>query len=80
MILLIIFAFGVLVSCWIWADVMIRTKCIFTVLYLATWGLAYIPFHSLYLFPLSQAAFAIIVGGVTFGIDWLMKDIWRGPR
>jgi hypothetical protein len=53
------------------------TKCILTILYAATWGLAYIPFHGLYLFPLSQAAAAILFGGLAFGIDWLMKDVFK---
>lgn len=78
MIFLIVIAAGCLVCCWIWGDLRIATKCILTVLYAATWGLAYIPFHGLYLFPLSQAALAIVLGGMTFGIDWLMKGIW--PR
>jgi len=73
MVFLIVFALGSLVCCSVWGDVSTRAKCILWVLYVASWGLLLIPFHSRYLFPLSQCAFAIGVGGMTFGIDWLMR-------
>lgn len=75
--LLIVFTFGVLVGCWVWGDMRIQWKCLITLVYITSWGLAYIPFHSLYLFPLAQVAFALGVGGWSFGIDWLMRDVTR---
>jgi hypothetical protein len=76
MLLLIAFAIGTLVSCWIWSDARVTTKCLITLLYVASWGALYIPFHSLYLFPLLQCGFILIVGGMTFGVDWLTHRHW----
>lgn len=79
MIVLIVFALSSLVCCWVWSDVTVRTKCVFSGLYFASWLLLLIPFHALYLFPLAQFTLAFVIGGVTFGIDWLMRDAhhWR---
>jgi hypothetical protein len=75
MILLIVFALGSLVCCWVWGDLGTRAKFALSALYVASWGLLFIPFHSLYLFPLAQCAFAVVVGGMTSGIGWLMHRI-----
>jgi hypothetical protein len=77
MTLLIVFAFGSLVCCWIWGDVSTRTKCALSMLYIPSWGLLFIPFHAVYLFPLTQCVFAILVGGMTFGVDWIMRNAWH---
>ena len=79
MIFLMVFALGSLVCCWVWSDVSDRTKWVFSGLYVSSWTLLLIPFHALYLFPLAQCVLAIVIGGATFGIGWLMRDAhhWR---
>jgi hypothetical protein len=72
-----VFALGGLVCCWIWSDVSTTIKCVLSVLYAASWGLLFCPEPFRYIFPLSQAGFAILFGGITFGIDWLMRDGWH---
>jgi hypothetical protein len=76
MVLLAVFALGSLVCCWMWGDVSLRTKDLLTVPCVASWGSLFIPSHSGYLFPLAQCLFAIVVGGMTFEMDWLMRDAW----
>jgi hypothetical protein len=59
MILVIVFAVAGLGSCWIWSDISVRAKAVFTVLYIASWGFVFVPVHAIWLFPLSQSAFAV---------------------
>lgn len=80
MIFLVVFALGSLIACWIWSEVNVSTKIILTLLYVSSWGCLFIPFHARYLFPLAQSLLAVLFGAMAFGIDWLMKDVWRGPR
>jgi hypothetical protein len=77
MIFLTVFALGGLVCCWVWGDASGRTKGALTAVYVATWGLLLIPYHSLYLFPIAQCLFAVVVWGMTFGVDWLMRNAWH---
>jgi hypothetical protein len=72
MILLCVVAGGSLVACWIWGDLRVRTKCLFTVLYSASWGLCLL--SSLAAFVIAQCLLSILVGGTTFGLDWLMSE------
>ncbi len=73
-IVLIVIAAGCLVYCWFWGDLRLRTKLAMTLLYAASWATLLIPFHGLWLFPLSQAAAIIAIGGATFGVEWLLRD------
>jgi hypothetical protein len=75
MLAFLIFNVVTLVACWIWGDWSNRTKCLLTALYLGTWPLLWIPFHAVYLFPIAQCAFAIVVGGMTFGLNWLNRPV-----
>jgi hypothetical protein len=77
MLLLIIFALGTLICAWIWGDTSFRTNCILTAIFAASWGSLWIPEYGRIVFPLSQAIFAIVVGAMTFGIDWIMRDAWH---
>ena len=77
MVLLIVFAVGGLVGCWVWGDATARTKGVLTALYLASWGLLLVPVYGSSLFPVAQCAFAIMFCAMAFGIDWLMRDAWH---
>lgn len=77
MLILIVFAGGSLVCCWIWGDLGINTKCLLTAIYAAIWGTLWVPSLGIYLFPAGQCLFAIVVGGMTFGVDWLTRDGWH---
>jgi hypothetical protein len=63
----IVLAFVVLVCCWWMGDMEGRSKLIITLLYLASWALAFI--NGWFLIGV-QALFALIVGTMTFGPDW----------
>ena len=77
MLLLMVFAAGSLVCCWIWGDVSNRTKWIFSAIYVVTWSMVFLPPPYNSYFALAQCGFVILVAGVTFGIDWLMRDAWH---
>jgi hypothetical protein len=74
MLFVLILSFATLFCCWLWADVSFRTKCILTTIYAASWASLFIPDYGPILFPLSQIAMVIVVGAMTFGIDWLSRD------
>ncbi len=77
MLMLIVFAVGTLVCCWVWGDQSLRAKGATTALYVASWGLLLAPSPYHLSFALAQALFAIVVGGMTFGVDWIMRDSWH---
>jgi hypothetical protein len=72
--MLVVFARGVLVYCWVWGDRSPRTNLALTALYVASWGLVFLPRPSSTAFAIAQALFAIVVGGMMFGVDWIMQD------
>ena len=59
-----------LVFCWCFGDVEFRTKCIFTLLYLASFGLLFVR-EAPYLFIVSQCVLAAVIGVATFGMEFL---------
>jgi hypothetical protein len=61
-----------LIFCWCYGDVEFRTKCVFTLLYLASFGLLFVR-EAPYLFMVAQCILAALIGGVTFGTDWLNR-------
>ena len=67
----VVFALVCLGFCLFYGDVSSRTKTIFTLLYLASWGLLLIPEHG-YLFYVAQCVLAAVIGVATFGLDWLI--------
>jgi hypothetical protein len=71
-----VFIFGlvVLIFCWANGDVQLTTKIVFTLLYLASFGLIFIPNMS-YLFIVAQCGFIAMVGATTFGLDWLSRNV-----
>jgi hypothetical protein len=79
MLLVMVFALGGLISCWIWGDTSVRANLVLTAIYASTWAilLAPPPYNST--FVLAQALFAIVACGLAFGIDWIMRDAhhWR---
>jgi hypothetical protein len=79
MILVMVFALGGLISCWIWADMSARANLALTVTYAATWAILLAPPPYDSGFVLAQALFAIVACGLAFGIDWIMRDgyHWR---
>jgi hypothetical protein len=72
MVFLLGFVLCCVVACWWVGDLSLSTKAGFSALYLASWGLFFLPDHR-YLFILAQCLLAIIIGGATFGFDWLMQ-------
>ena len=55
---------------WILGDQSTITKIIVTAVYLLSWLLLYIGWWAV---SPAHAIFAIVVGTMTFGIDWMMK-------
>ena len=78
MVLIVVFALGSLVCCWVWGDTSIRTNLALTA-YAATWAMLLIPPPYNLAFVIAQAVFAIVAGGLAFGLDWIMRDAyhWR---
>jgi hypothetical protein len=64
---------AVLIACWWVGDVSLLTKIIATLVYLASFGLLFIPNYG-FLFTVAQCVFIIVVGGMTFGLDWLTRN------
>jgi hypothetical protein len=63
----------VLVCCWIVGDQSLVTKLIFTGLTVVSFGLCLIPDVGGWLAMAAQAILALVVGGTTFGADWLKR-------
>lgn len=74
MILLGVVAAGCIVFCWLWGDLRPRTKLALTLLYAVCWTPLLVPIHRLWLFPLAQCLVILVVGGATFGLEWLMSS------
>jgi cell division protein FtsX len=70
---IMIFGLAVLIACWWVGDLNVLTKIVFTLLYLASFGLLFIPNYS-FLFIVAQCALVAVIGTATFGLDWLRKD------
>jgi hypothetical protein len=64
-----LFALATLICCWWMGDVSIRTKIVFTVLYLASFGLLFVPAA----FIVTQCLFVAIFGVAAFGMDFLNR-------
>ena len=75
MILVLILAPVTLICCWLWGDVGLRAKLILTAIYGLIWASILIPDYGAILFPLEQIAFIVVVGSMTFGIQWLSRRI-----
>jgi hypothetical protein len=67
-----IFSLVVVIFCWAYGDLQIGTKAIFTLFYLATFGLLAIK-DAPYLFIISQCVIVAVVGSATFGTDFLNR-------
>ena len=70
----LVFALVVVILCWWMGDLGFRTKVILTLLYGASFGLLLVK-DAPYLFWVAQCALVAVIGGATFGVDWL-----RGRR
>ena len=75
MFLVLILAPVTLICCWFWGDVTLRAKLILTAIYGLIWASILIPEYGAILFPLGQIAFIVVVGTMTFGIEWLNRRI-----
>jgi hypothetical protein len=67
-----IFCLVVLAACWWVGDQVVLTKVIFSLLVLASFGLFWIPVLR-FLFVPTQCALIAVVGGTTFGTEWLRR-------
>jgi hypothetical protein len=65
-------ALAVLIGCWWVGDISVMTKLIATVLFVASFALLLIPNYG-FLFTVFHCVFVIVVGGMTFGLDWLTR-------
>jgi hypothetical protein len=63
----------VLVFCWIWGDQSVMTKLIFTGLAAATFALCFFGEAGFWLRVAAQAILAMVIGGSTFGTEWLSR-------
>jgi hypothetical protein len=69
-----VFSIAVLFCCWVWGDLRLRTKLLFTLLFLASFALLFVPEHA-YLFILAQCVLVAVIGAATFGLEWLTRDV-----
>jgi hypothetical protein len=69
----LIFLLVVLVFCWIWGDQQLVTKLIFTGLTVATFALCLLGETGYWFRVAAQAILALVIGGSTFGADWLKR-------
>jgi hypothetical protein len=67
-----VFAFVCLVGCWLVGEQSLTTKVVFTVLYLASLGLLLLRGQD-HLFVVAQCFHVVVIGGSTFGANWLMR-------
>jgi hypothetical protein len=65
----LVLAFILLIANWMIGQQEYRTKCILTACYVLSWLLLFFGFWAV---TLAQIVFVIVVGILTFGIDWLM--------
>jgi hypothetical protein len=63
-----------LVACWAVGDLRILTKVIFTLLFLASFGLLFTSFPMACI--VAQCILAAVIGAATFGPDWLLRGPW----
>ena len=68
----VIFSLVVLVACWWVGDQTLLTKLVLTLLYLASFALLLVPDYP-FLFLVAQVVLILVIGGWTFGPEWLMK-------
>lgn len=68
----VIFSLVVLVACWWVGDQTLLTKLALTLLFLASFALLLIPDYP-FLFLVAQVVLILVIGGWTFGPEWLMK-------
>ena len=63
-----------LCAAWWWdvGELSLRTKIVFTLLFCVSFALLLVP-DGARVFIVAQCLLIVIVGGATFGIDWLMK-------
>jgi hypothetical protein len=66
---------ALLVACWWVGDLRVLTKVIFTLLFLASFGLLFSA--APYLCVVAHCALAAIIGAATFGPEWLSRGPWR---
>jgi hypothetical protein len=68
----VIFSLVLLAACWAVGEQSLRTKLIFSLLFLASFGLCFLP-DLPFLFIVAHCLLIAIVGGTTFGPGWLMR-------
>ncbi len=61
-------------ACWWVGDLRILTKAIFTLLFLASFGLLFTPFPMGCI--IAHCVLAAVIGTATFGPDWLSRGPW----
>jgi hypothetical protein len=71
---ILVFGLVVLIACWVVGDQQFSTKVILTLLYVASFALLLSP-DSSFLFIAAQCLLIIIIGGATFGTDWLRRNM-----
>jgi hypothetical protein len=76
---MVLFVAGCLACYLIWGDGSIRAKSVLVAHFLGSCGLLLLPAQWRYLFAVAQIAMLIVIGGMAFGIDWLMKDRRHWP-
>jgi hypothetical protein len=70
---ILILGLVLLIACWWVGDVEFATKIFFTLLYLASFGLLFIPGYG-FLFTVAQCLLIAVLGWATFGPDWLRRN------
>jgi hypothetical protein len=65
----------VLVFCWIVGEQSLLTKLIFTGLTFLTFGLCLLGDWGRWLAMAAQAILTLVIGGTTFGADWLKRRL-----
>jgi hypothetical protein len=68
-----VFALVLLGACWYMGEVSLLTRILFTLIYLASWGLLFLPEYAGAAFIVAQCVLIVVFGVATFGIGFLNR-------
>lgn len=70
-----IFTLVVLVFCWLWGDVSVGVKLLFSLLFVGSFAWLFWKDYGPAAFVVTQCVLIAVTGAATFGLDWLMRRV-----